>query len=92
MWLDRIHLRVPRELAKVLTKPLSIIYKQSQLAGQVPVDRKLANVTPLYKKGWKEDPGNCRPDLRAREGHGANYLDYHHTTHTGGSGSAIMAL
>ncbi|GAB0206223.1 mitochondrial enolase superfamily member 1 [Grus japonensis] len=25
------------------------------------VDWRLANVTPIYKKGWKEDPGNYRP-------------------------------
>ena len=28
---------------------------------EVPADRRLANVTPIYKKGWKEDPGNYRP-------------------------------
>ncbi|GAB0195089.1 mitochondrial enolase superfamily member 1 [Grus japonensis] len=27
----------------------------------VPVDCTLANVMPIYRKGWKEDPGNCRP-------------------------------
>ena len=58
---DGIHPRVLRELAEVLTKPLSIIYQQSWLTGEVPVDWRLANVTPIYKKGWKEDPGNYRP-------------------------------
>ncbi|KAK4806823.1 hypothetical protein QYF61_005619 [Mycteria americana] len=58
---DGIHPRVLRELAKVLTKPLSILYQQSWLTGEVPVDWRLANVTPIYKKGWKEDPGNYRP-------------------------------
>ncbi|KAK4826466.1 LOW QUALITY PROTEIN: hypothetical protein QYF61_009193 [Mycteria americana] len=53
--------RVLKELAEELTKPLSIIYQQSWLTGEVPADWRLANVTPIYKKGWKEDPGNYRP-------------------------------
>ncbi|KFQ36359.1 hypothetical protein N332_03774, partial [Mesitornis unicolor] len=57
---DGIHPRVLRKLAEVLTKPLSIIYQQSWLTGEVPVDWRLANVIPLYKKGQKEDPGNYR--------------------------------
>ncbi|KFQ20539.1 hypothetical protein N332_13059, partial [Mesitornis unicolor] len=58
---DGIHPTVPRELAEVLTKPLSSIYQQSWLTREVPVNWRLANVTPIYKKGWKEDPGNYRP-------------------------------
>ncbi|GAB0204317.1 hypothetical protein GRJ2_002897300 [Grus japonensis] len=58
---DGIHPRVLRELVKVLTKPLSIIYQQSWLTGEVPADWRLANVMPIYKKGWKEDDlGNYR--------------------------------
>lgn len=58
---DRIHPRVMRKLADELAKPLSIIYCQSWLTRKVPDDWKLANVTPVYKKGWKEDPGTYRP-------------------------------
>ncbi|KAK4812311.1 hypothetical protein QYF61_017088 [Mycteria americana] len=58
---DEIHPRVLKELADALTKPLSIIYQQSWLTGEVPADWRLANVTPIYKKGRKEDPGNYRP-------------------------------
>ncbi|GAB0186733.1 mitochondrial enolase superfamily member 1 [Grus japonensis] len=61
MGLYGIHPRVVKELAEVLTKPLSNIYQQSWLNGEVPVDWRLANVTPIYKKGQKEDPGNYRP-------------------------------
>uniref|UniRef100_A0A493TXW6 Reverse transcriptase domain-containing protein n=1 Tax=Anas platyrhynchos platyrhynchos TaxID=8840 RepID=A0A493TXW6_ANAPP len=56
-----IHPRVLRELAEELAKPLSIIYQQSWLSGEVPVNWRLANVTPIYKKGQKVDPGNYRP-------------------------------
>lgn len=55
---DGIHPRVPRELAVVLTMPLSNIYQQSCLTEEVSVDWKLVYVMPIYKKGQKGDPGN----------------------------------
>ncbi|GAB0181599.1 mitochondrial enolase superfamily member 1 [Grus japonensis] len=58
---EGIHPRALRKLAEVLAKPLSIIYQQSWLTGEVPVDWRLANVMPLHKKGRKEDLGNSRP-------------------------------
>ncbi|PKU43421.1 rna-directed dna polymerase from mobile element jockey-like [Limosa lapponica baueri] len=58
---DGIHPRVLRELTEVLTNPLSIIFQQSWLTKEVPVDWRLSNVTPIYKKGQKEDSGNYRP-------------------------------
>ncbi|KFP25072.1 hypothetical protein N325_03550, partial [Colius striatus] len=61
MGLDGSHSRGLRALARVLVKPLSIIYHQSWLTGEVPSDWKSANVTPIDKKGWKDDPGNYRP-------------------------------
>ena len=50
-----------RELAEVTAELLAIIYQRSLLTGEVPEDWRLANVTPIYKKGRKEDPGNYRP-------------------------------
>jgi len=40
---------------------LSIIFKKSLNTAKMPRDWKLANVTPLYKKGSKSDPANYRP-------------------------------
>ncbi|KFP27131.1 RNA-directed DNA polymerase from mobile element jockey, partial [Colius striatus] len=54
---DGMHPRVLRELADVVAKPLSIIFEQSWRTGK---DWRKANVTPVFKKGRKDDPGNCR--------------------------------
>jgi len=59
--LDKVHPSVLRELAKELTKPLSIICQQSWLTKEVSFDWTLANVMLSYKKGWKEDSRNYRP-------------------------------
>ena len=56
-----LHPRVLRELGGVIDKPLSAIYQRSWLSGEVPEDWRLANVTPIYKKGRKDDLGNYRP-------------------------------
>jgi len=56
--LDGIPSRVLKDLAEVLTKPLSIIYQWSWLTREVPADWRLANVMAIYKQGWKEDLGN----------------------------------
>ncbi|RMB97888.1 hypothetical protein DUI87_25366 [Hirundo rustica rustica] len=58
---EGIHPRVMREMADELVKLLSIVYQQPWLAGEVPDDWKLASVTPIHKKGGREDPGTYRP-------------------------------
>jgi hypothetical protein len=50
-----------KELIDQVTRPLTKIYNSSLSTGDVPADWKRANVTPIYKKGIKSEPGNYRP-------------------------------
>ena len=55
---------IPELLVKTsvsLSVPLSIIFNHSFNTGIVPDDWKKANVSAIFKKGDKENPGNYRP-------------------------------
>jgi hypothetical protein len=58
---DEIGPRILKELEAVLTTPLVEIFRKSVSTGEVPDEWKKANVTPIFKKGTKKDPGNYRP-------------------------------
>ena len=40
---------------------LTILYQKSISTGELQSDWTQANVTPIYKKGNRSEPGNCRP-------------------------------
>jgi len=57
---DGMHPRVLRELADIVAEPPSIIFERSWRTGEVPEDWRKVHITPIFKKGKKEDPGNYR--------------------------------
>ena len=58
---DKISPRILKEAKNELVKPLSILFNKSLTTHKVPDDWKLANVTPIFKKGDKSQPKNYRP-------------------------------
>ena len=58
---DKISPVVLTSMADILCIPLASIFKKFQEEGVVPMDWKLANVTPIFKKGARSAPGNYRP-------------------------------
>ena len=58
---DKISPRIIKEVKNEILKPLSILFNKSLASGKVPSEWKLANVTPIFKKGDKSKPNNYRP-------------------------------
>ena len=58
---DKLFPRLLKDLSNVIMLPLAMIYNASFQEGLVPQDWRIANVTPIFKKGSKSDAGNYRP-------------------------------
>ena len=58
---DKIYPRILKEVKEAISKPLCAIFNLSLRTEKVVSEWKLSNVTPLFKKGDKFNPGNYRP-------------------------------
>lgn len=58
---DGISAHVFRQCADILCVPLQTIFSISKSSGDVPLDWRMANISPTHKKGSKSDPLNYRP-------------------------------
>ena len=55
-----MHSQVLRELTDIIAKTVSIIFERSWRTGEVFEGWRKTNVTPVFKNGNQEDPGNYR--------------------------------
>ena len=58
---DNLSVRLIKDAAPFIFAPLTYIFNLSLEVGIFPDALKIARVTPLFKKGPKNDPGNYRP-------------------------------
>ncbi|KAI8509503.1 hypothetical protein Bbelb_133510 [Branchiostoma belcheri] len=58
---DGISNKLLREAAPEICDSLQCLFNYSLSTGTFPTEWKQSNVTPVYKKGDKTDPLNCRP-------------------------------
>ncbi|KFV43789.1 hypothetical protein N341_08736, partial [Tyto alba] len=58
---DEMHPMLLRELVDEVAEPLSIIFEKSWQSSEAPADWERGNITLIFRKGKKKDPGNYRP-------------------------------
>ena len=58
---EEIHPMLLKQCAAEIARPLVDIYQTSFNNGVIPKEWKLANISPIFKKGKTSDAGNYRP-------------------------------
>ena len=59
--LDGLHPRILKEMAEVISYPITEIFKKSFASGELPSKWLQAVITPIFKKGDRSDASNYRP-------------------------------
>ena len=59
--LDKVSARLLKDAAEVVAPSITSLFNISIQTGTYPSTWKLAKVTPLFKKGSRQDPSNYRP-------------------------------
>ena len=78
---DKISCWVLKEAVPVIAQFLQYIFTLSAQTGQVPSDWVTTNVTPVFKKGNREEPSNYRtdfPNICVLQDYGTYYIPAHH--------------
>ena len=57
-WSDKFNPRVLKEMADVVSSPLSVIFLKSPSERRLPAAWKIGNITPIHKKGSRSSAGN----------------------------------
>ena len=58
---DGISPKIPKETVEQISTPLAHVFDMSLQVGIVPLERKEANIIPLFKKGSRNKPVNYTP-------------------------------
>ena len=58
---DMVHPYILKNLAESLSFPLTLLFQQSIKEKKIPDDWREANITAIFKKGDRKQPGNYRP-------------------------------
>ena len=58
---DELSPRLLKLIIDSIKAPLRMIFNRSLQFAEVPMDWRVADVVPIFKKGSKKDPGNYRP-------------------------------
>ena len=56
-----MHPKQLKEIAEMIADPLTRIFQTSLSNREPPADWKVANITPVFKKGDRTEPENYRP-------------------------------
>ena len=64
---NRLSQNLFKEIKIEISEPLCSIFNRSLQDSSVPEDRKIANVTPIFKNGSKLSAGNYRPICLTRQ-------------------------